>query len=205
MQHAYVRNGAIVAASRTAILEAILEDGGERRDPSWFDRTGSAEKKSLRVYEVNDQKPVTVPDFVDAVPLNLVYDGELDTVLQPYALQEMEVGAARILLKRRITEKHRDRILNGTVELSGKALATHNDAYSELEKAVVRATVAPFNAVTRAGDLVTFDPTTAHAALAAVDTYRDACVDREAVLYGQVASAVDVADLRAINIESGWP
>ncbi len=205
MQHAYVRDGRIVATSKRAILNSIVEDGGPRHDRSWFDRTGTAGKRAIGVYEVIDQLPDSVPSLVDVVALSLVYDHHDDAVIQSYALQELEIDLARGTMKERITTTHRDLIRNGRVEFAGSTLSTHNDAYSELEKAAARAERAPFKAVTRAGDLIALDLPTARDALAAVDAYRNACVDQEALLYSLVDQATSVSELRSIDIQSGWP
>lgn len=205
MKHAYVKDGQITATGTSSVRAAMVLDGKGSPDDAWFKTADAADKKAVGVYEVVDLRPGPQPDFVDTVPLALVYDAGADTVTQPYALQEWELERARTEVKRRITDLHRDCISNGSVDLAGNTFAAHNDAYNELEEAVERAESAPFVAVTRAGDVVTFDLATAQAALAAVDAYRNACVDREAALYLLADAATTVADLRAINIKEGWP
>ncbi len=206
MQHYYVKDGQIVAKGMRAVQNAMLADGKGWNDDNWFKTTGTAAKKAEGVYEGVPQDADPQPDFVNVVRLAAVYDAGSDTVTEPFALQEWPLEQARTAVKRRITEDQYHPARDKGVTVNGDLIATTNDARQELAAAVEKtAGGGTQKAVTRSGVPINLDTAGYAAVLAVVDAHRAACNDREHDLYILADAAATVADLRAIDIEAGWP
>lgn len=133
-----------------------------------------------------------------------VRDG--DVVSVPSQHQDLSVAEARAAGKAAATAKFREVRAAGTT-VGGAQIATDMDAVVELRElaSLLEGTEDTQNVVTRSGARLSIDYDTAVALIGANTTHYQSAVNREYALHVAIDAAEDLTELRAIDLDSGWP
>jgi hypothetical protein len=198
-----IDDGTLSIASRSAVLSALVAAYGtySTRDLA---RASDAELAAVSAYRVVESYP-SKADYQEYTPGNLVLSGGVVTahwVATDIPVESARAAARAVLATIRFAKE------TGGVLVGGTPVATDRDSQTKLIAARINAKeddTYTVNWKADNGSFVQINAATMIAIADAVSAHIQACFDREAVLSAAISAATTTAEVRAIDLNSGWP
>ncbi|MEP2955514.1 MAG: DUF4376 domain-containing protein [Sulfitobacter sp.] len=148
------------------------------------------------------------PDAPFGKDVERTVDVDSTTATALYTYRDKPVADVKAQLLDAAAAKRYEVEFGGTT-FNGSPLATDTKTQAALTAAYVKAQADPNYTIgswkSGPGTFSTLDAPTIIALADAIEAHVQACFTREAAIAGEIAAATTLAELAAINIESGWP